>query len=178
MWNKCKTGHTDPEKSWHNCISLDWMLMLIALMEWNQNGMNNTSPAPINATMLQADGKWIELKQRKKFQMQVQCSNPSNILTGSGYGRIVATLPKACKINNNCCFPTAKLFDQQCNRAKALEAWLWLKVNYWLIYMCFHVTICIYQQRDCDTTKCKHLIAHLCGQYKTRCHMLKQWGEI
>lgn len=48
--------------SWHRepltyCISLDWILMPIALMEWNQNGMNNTLLAPIDVTMLQADGK-------------------------------------------------------------------------------------------------------------------------
>ena len=36
IWSKCKMGQADPESSWHNCISLDWLLMLIALMEWNQ----------------------------------------------------------------------------------------------------------------------------------------------
>lgn len=43
--------------------------------------------------------------------MQVQYSNLSNISTGSGEGRIVATLPKECKINNNCGILTAKLYS-------------------------------------------------------------------
>lgn len=41
--------------------------------------------------------------------MQVLYNNPSNISAGLGYKRIDATLPKECKIDNNCCYLTAKL---------------------------------------------------------------------
>lgn len=35
--------------------------------------------------------------------MQVQYNNPSTISAGLGYERTDATLPKECKIDNNCC---------------------------------------------------------------------------
>lgn len=106
MWNKCKTGHADPESSWHNCISFDWILMPIALMEWNQNGMNNTSLAPINVISwwkIHSQSKNRETNFKSKYSTAIHLIS----LLDEGMGELLQLSQKNATINNNCCFLTA-----------------------------------------------------------------------